>query len=238
MPSFLEKIGEFPQKFISNFYMQIQKNPHTKDIESSILKSPSLLKAYEGMQFLDFLLYKMTKDYPKEIAKPNFIDKLADKVFPISQYYGGIRDSVFKSIAPPFEKYLDFAWYKDFKVLKRLENEIIPEILKNLFKFENIENVGLESEETLKQLKSYILEQEEWINKEITLEDVRRVESKRIFVKNLKKTVQCDCEFTVVLSGLKNNKKMNLRQHYGASFDFIKDDGKWIATSFIYTPFN
>lgn len=246
MGGILEKLGDFSQKFTSNFTVQIEKNELLKGqlngMKSSVYNSPVISKAYKGLQFGDFLISKVTKEYPNKAIKPNKIDILIDRIITLPQYYGGNRDvnsvSLFDKICNSFDKYLSFPWYKDYKIIKKIENEIIPKILKKFVLYEKMENTTLEVEESLKQLKNSIFSQEYWTEKEIVVEDIRKVEIKNIFVKNLKKTVRAELEFTVLLSGYDNDKKRNLKQHFGASIEFIKENGYWVASSFSFSPFS
>jgi hypothetical protein len=281
MINLLEKAGDFTNKFLSNLHLKIEKDIYLKEslsrIENNISSQPILSKIYKNLQFSDFLIFNFTKEHFKtrkfqgiSKEKDSCIDMAVDRIVKIPQYYGGVpNDSKIinsrlidklpalsfiwnKCIPMPIKTRLDSS-YKEFQVMKRLENEIIPEIFKNLFLFKKCEFTSLESEETLKQLKNYILSQEDWKNKKIFLEDVRRVETKRIYVKNLKKTIKIDLELTVVLTGdsdesnamatgngliVRKGYENNLRSHFCGSFDFVNENGKWIAFSFAYSPFN
>lgn len=235
----LSKFGEFSQKFSSNLAMQLGNG---QDIQSCVKKLPIVSSLYEGLQFVDFLLHKAAKDH-SPIRRSNRMDGIVDGILPVSQYYGGLRTSSKKTLVErmvdPFAKYIPFDSYKDFKVIRKIENVLVPKVLAEMFTFGAKESMALEAEETLKQLKEFIFSQETWIEKEIALEDVRRVETSLVHVKNFRKTVKCDFEFTTILSG-KDSKKEHrtLRQHFGGSFEFIHENGRWIATSFSYSPLN
>ena len=242
MPSVLEKLSSFTQNLSTNFFSEIKKNHaisnYIEQCNAKFWNEPGISKIYQGFQFTDFLIHNSTKDYCKSISNPNYINKLIDRIYPISQYYGGVGDtkvpSLWNKFIEPFSKYLDYSWYKDYKVLSKIENQEIPKIFKSLFSTVKFEEVTLESEETLKQLKDYIYNQEEWLEKEIILEDIRKVEVKRIFVKNLRKTIKFDLEFTVILQGIDRGKTKKLKQNFGSSIEFINENGKWIVSNFSY----
>lgn len=246
MTNFLQRLGSLRQKFSTNFSNEIKKDPflenYIEDTKLKFFEVPSVLNIYKGLQFGDFLIAEYTKDYHAEVAKANGLDRFIDKIYHIPQYYGGVRKNVpislWDRLTIPFTKYLNFSWYKDYKVIKKIENEIIPKIFLKLCSNENIENITLESKEALKQLKDQIYNTEEWIQKEIHLDDLRRIELKGIFVKNLKKTIKFDMEFSIVLRGINNGAVRNLRQNFGASLEFINENGKWIVSNFSYSAFD
>lgn len=249
MGNMLEKAAQISQKFLTNFLSEIEKDPELKrGIERAkqrLIDNTPLSSIYKGLQLSDYLISNSLKDYCSDPRPGSAVDRFFEKTFDIPQYYGGIRDP---NIRPLLDKLSNSFFrltrldrlpvFREYKVIKRLEDKAIPEIFKRLFNFKELESVTKEAEETLKQLKETLIQSEPgWIDKEITLEDVRMVETESIGVKNLKKTVKCTFEMTAVLSGYENGKKRNVRQSFDCSFDFVDKGGEWVVSSFSFTPF-
>lgn len=237
MKNTLEKTFQISQRFLSNFYSEIDKNPLLKkdllNLKQTIFDKTPIKPIYKSLQFSDFLITNNLKDYCSAPKTDNFLEKS----FKVPKYFNALKNQVLG----PFEQYLSqFKVFKEYKALKRIENELIPEIIKKSFKFgENNKNVTKETEESLKQLKKHIFESEkDWINKEITVVDIRQVETESIKIVNIKKTVKCTFEISVVLSGDLNGVKRHVKQSFNCSLDFIYENKEFIASNFSYSPFD
>ncbi|ELA42413.1 uncharacterized protein VICG_00512 [Vittaforma corneae ATCC 50505] len=247
MKSAVEKAVQISQKFLSNVYFELGKDP---ELSKSIIKlkhqlfdNPVVKSIYKGLQLSEYFIANSLKDYCSAPRPSTNVDKFFERAFNIPQYYGGVRDVIgphaLSNIFEPLNYLSNSRVYKDYKVLQKIENRIIPEILKRLFGFKELDNTTKETDESLKHLKEYIFNQErDWTDKEIILEDIRSVETESVNVKNLKKTVKCSFELSVILSGVHNDKRKNLRESFSCSFDFINENGRWIASNFSFSPFN
>lgn len=247
MKNTLEKASQLTLAFLSNFSSEIEKNPDLKK-NLSILKdklwgNPPTKLVYRSLQLADNLIINSLKSYCPAPRGSTAIDRFMEKTFYIPQYYGGIREfygnSFYNKLLLPFSRLTDLVVYKNFKVLRKIEDQDIPRIFKRLFNYEELENVTKETEESLKQLANQIFDNEpEWKKKEIILDDIRLVETESVKMKNLKKTIKCDFELSTVLTGIQNKKKRHLRRVFGCSFNFINEFGEWVASNFSFTPFD
>lgn len=247
MKNAVEKAAQIAQKFLSNLYSEIEKNPELKKgivaFKHQLFDNTPVKSIYKSLQLSDYFIANSLKDYCSAPKPSTRVDRFFERAFHIPQYYGGIRDTArapaLSRLFAPFDCFSNLRAYKDYKVLQKIESKTIPEILKRLFSFKVLENTTKETEESLKHLKDYIFKQEmDWHNKEIILEDIRLVETESIRVKNLKKTVKCNFELSTILSGTLNGKRKNLREAFSCSFDFVNENGQWVATSFSFSPFD
>ncbi|KAM0681187.1 hypothetical protein GINT2_000381 [Glugoides intestinalis] len=242
MRNTLEKTAQIVQKFFLNFRNEIENDIELKNnmqaINNRIFDNKLLKGIYSGLQYSDYLIKSASKDYCSGIRKTNRLDKFLERSFSVPQYYGGVRDDVSNmKIGVPFEKYFRNETVNEYKVLQKIENIQIPAIIKNLFEFKSIDDdVSAEAIESFKRLKTHILNQEAtWSNRKITLEDLRLVETESISIKNLKKTIKVNFEMSAILSGYSKKQSRNLRQNFSCAIEFVKENNKWIASSFSFT---
>lgn len=249
MKNTLERIGGISQNFISNLYSEIDRNPELKKtlvgIKSDVLANTPIKPIYKGLQFVDYLIARSLKDYCDPPKLPSSVDKFLERTFRIPQYYGGIREftgpTLTERVVSPIRKLFPFDkiyGLRDYKVLTHIEDQVVPEILKRVFSFEEMKDTTEEADESLKQLRELIFAAElDWNNKHITMEDLRSIETESVKVMNLKKTIKCNFELTTVLGGEHKGKERHLRQSFDCSIEFTNEDGKWIASNFSFKRF-
>lgn len=235
MKNTIEKVSDVCQKLFNNFWIEIEKDPEVKlGVDRYLFQNPFLKKMYSSAQFGDYIVSKYTKEYinPLFSKKGSSLDRIIEKNFKIPQYYGGIRDFNHKT-----KNGNEMSIFKEYNMIDQVENREIPEIMKNLFEFKDIDNIIPEVDETFKQLKKYLFDLEkEWIGKEILLDDIRSIETESINVKNFKKTVRSVFEMSLILSGKCNDGLIGLKKVFNCSIEFVRDNGKWIVSSFSFSP--
>lgn len=260
MKSAIERISGVAQTFKTHFRNEMLSDQiiagNIKKVTSEInasLPARVFNRFYQSLQFGDFLISRMIDrcsvgdGYP-EIEK-SVMDPFLTRTLRVPQYYGGIRQSpsrpglltkILNWTADLFGSGRIKDCIEDYKVLEQIQNKHIPDVLLELFSYGSLRDIAfLEAEESLKKLRSTILEaNHEWTEKEIVLDDIRQIEVESVSVKNFKKTVRCAFEFSTLLRG-KNDEGSTkvVERHFSGVFEFIKEDGAWKATSFTFSEF-
>ncbi|KAI5170351.1 hypothetical protein PAEPH01_1359 [Pancytospora epiphaga] len=188
-------------------------------------------------------------------GKERIVDKILERNFNISQYYGGIIKDGYKEpeniwgkhsvsygrqVQCPFlsifqPKYMyRFKFFSDYKVLEYIENVRIPQVMMDVFKFRPFKDVSQDTQGNLKRLREEILKTS-FKDISIELTDIRQTNIESVSVKNFKKVVSSSFEFTVILTGYDGGALVKRKQHFSGMLEFFKDnDGKWVASSFNY----
>lgn len=260
MKSALERMSDVARTFKAHFRNEMLSNPAiAKEIEGITSKisasSPARIfsKLYRSLQFGDFLVSEIMEgcsmEHRHSETKQSVVDPFFARTLGVPQYYGGIRQIPLRPSL--LTRMLDWIagltgngrirdCIEDYKVLEQIQNEHVPNVLLELFRYGNLESIAFpEARESLKKLRTAILESRpEWTDREVVLDDIRQVEVESVSVKSLQKTVRCAFEFSTLLKG-RNNKRAGvmLKKHFSGVLEFVKDDGVWKAASFTFSEF-
>lgn len=193
----------------------------------------------------------------------SILDTVMEKTFGIPQYYGGIRDAhilhrdrdggkptqverlsrvlwlpkmIWKRLEGLFSR---SRLYHDFAVLYKVENDLIPSILHELFRFDLSRGLATpEATESLKKLRRSIVDKARrngMSSIELTLDDIRMTSTEKVYIKNLKKTIKATAEFVVKISGRRGSEIIRGKEHFGGVFEFIKNENsEWACNSFSF----
>lgn len=129
---------------------------------------------------------------------------------------------------------------KNFEVLKDIKRKLIPDVLNQTIGFQSLDNiVMLEAEDNLKQLRNSIFDQRpRWNYKTANIAGIGDVEVESIKIKNFKKTIEINCEFSVDLEGKDGNGICRkTRFYFGSNFEIIRHEGRWMVLKFSFSKF-